>query len=201
MSPRVRLVLIGLAACAAAAFGATWIAAHEQAGDMQRAPGTEFAGAIRPPGAGVPDFALRDQDGALVKAASLRGKPAIFTFIYSTCEDTCPLQVQQIRGALDDLGRDVRVIAVSVDPAGDTRLSARRFMLDQHMTGRMTFLLGSEQELLPVWKAFGIAPQRAELDHSAYVVLVDGQGRQRIGFPASQLTIDGLTADLRRLGA
>ena len=26
------------------------------------------------------------------------------TFIYSTCEDTCPLIAQQIRGALDDLG-------------------------------------------------------------------------------------------------
>jgi protein SCO1/2 len=201
MSPRVRLVLIGLAACAAAAFGGTWIAASQQAPGVQRAPGTEFAGAIRPPGAMMPAFSLRDQDGAQVTAASLRGKPAVFTFIYSTCEDTCPLQVQQIRGALDDLGRDVQVIGVSVDPANDTPLRARRFMLEQHMTGRMTFLLGSERDLLPVWKAFGIAPQRGELDHSAYVVIVDGRGRQRIGFPASQLTIDGLAADLKRLGA
>jgi hypothetical protein len=31
------------------------------------------------------------------------------------------------------------------------------------------------------------------------VVLVDGAGRQRIGFPFSVLTPEGLTHDLRRL--
>ena len=56
------------------------------------------------------------------------------------------------------------------------------------MTGRMDFLLGTRGELAPVWKAFGIAPQREGRDHSAYTVLVDAGGRQRIGFPASQLT-------------
>jgi protein SCO1/2 len=136
-----------------------------------------------------------------VTAASLRGRPAIFTFVYSTCEDTCPAQVQSIRGALDRLGRDVPVLAVSVDPAGDTRARARRFLLEQHVTGRVRFVLGSRAELAPVWRGYGIAPQRGELDHSAYVVVVDGQGRQRLGFPASQLTPEGLAGDLRRLDA
>jgi protein SCO1/2 len=67
------------------------------------------------------------------------------------------------------------------------------------MTGRMDFLLGSREELEPVWKAFGIAPQRRGRDHSAYTVLVDGEGRQRIGFPASQLTPSALAHDLARL--
>ena len=39
------------------------------------------------------------------------------TFVYSTCKDTCPAQVQSIRGALDELGHDVPVLGVSVDPA------------------------------------------------------------------------------------
>jgi protein SCO1/2 len=122
------------------------------------------------------------------------------TFVYSTCEDTCPGQVQSIRGALDELGRDVPVLAVSVDPRNDTRARARRFLLEQHVTGRVRFVLGSERELEPVWRGYGIAPQRGELDHSAYVVLVDGDGRQRVGFPHSQLTPDGLASDLKRLG-
>jgi protein SCO1/2 len=158
-----------------------------------------WAGALRPPGARVPAFRLADQDGREVTAASLRGRPQVFTFVYSTCRDTCPAQVQTIRGALDALGRDVGVVAVSVDAAGDTPARARRFMLDQHMTGRMRFLLGSERALAPVWRGFGIAPQRGALDHSAYVVLVDGAGRQRVGFPFSALTRDGLAHDLRRL--
>lgn len=202
MPPRVRLVLAGLFTCALAALAGTWIAAYESAGDLQRDPGAGFAGALRPPGATVPDFALRDQDGETVRAAGLRGDgPVVYTFIYATCEDTCPLQVQQIRGALDELGRDIPVIGVSVDPRNDTRRRARRFLLEQRMTGRMRFLLGTERELRPVWKGFGIAPQQGELDHSAYVVLADAKGRQRIGFPHSQLTVDGLKADLERLGA
>ena len=66
------------------------------------------------------------------------------------------------------------------------------------MTGRMDFLLGSRAELAPVWKAFGIAPQTKGVDHSSYTVIVDAQGRQRIGFPASELTPRRLAADLAK---
>ena len=51
-----------------------------------------------------------------------------------------------------------------------------------------------------MWRGYGIAPQRGTLDHSAYVVLVDGAGRQRLGYPAHRLTPEDLAADLRRLG-
>ena len=107
------------------------------------------------------------------------------TFIYSTCEDTCPGQVQPIRGALDRLGHDLPVLRSPSTRANDTPARAQRFLLEQHVTGRMRFVLGSERELAPVWKGYGIAPQRGTLDHSAYVVLVDGEGLQRIGFPHS----------------
>jgi protein SCO1/2 len=163
------------------------------------AAATGWEGAIRPPGTHLPDFRLGDQDGRTVTAAELRGRPVVVTFLYSTCEDTCPGQVQSIRGALDRLGRDVPVIAVSVDPANDTPRRARAFLLEQSMSGRMAFLLGSRAQLAPIWKAFGIAPQRDGLEHSAYTVLVDGRGRQRIGFPADQLTPERLASDLARL--
>ena len=68
------------------------------------------------------------------------------------------------------------------------------------MTGRMRFLLGSRAQLAPVWRAFGIQPQTGQEDHSAYVVVVDGGGRQRLGYPVSQLTVAGLARDLQRLG-
>ncbi len=112
---------------------------------------------------------------------------------------TEPAQVQSIRGALDKLGHDVPVLAVSVDPKQDTRARAKAFLLKQHVTGRVRYVLGTHAELAPVWRGYGIAPQRGSLDHSAYVVVVDRQGRQRIGFPHSELTPEGLASDLRRL--
>jgi protein SCO1/2 len=194
---RVLYALATLGLCAAAAVAGVWIAASS--GSEPRAAG-EFAGSIRPPGARAPAFRLRDQDGKAVSMAGYHGRTVVMAFVYSTCKDTCPGQVQSIRGALDRLGRDVPVLLVSVDPANDTPARARRFLLEQHVTGRMRFVLGSERELAPVWKGYGIAPQRGALDHSAYVVLVDGAGLQRIGFPHSRLTPEALEHDLRRLG-
>ena len=195
MHSRVVLALTTLVLCAAAGVFGVWLA---QRGDEAPAA-TGWKGSLRPPGTRLPDFSLATQDGETVTASALRGEPMVVTFIYSTCEDTCPGQVQSIRGALDDLGRDVPVVGVSVDPANDTPESARSFLLEQSMTGRMEFLLGTRAELEPVWDAFGIAPQRRGREHSAYTVLVDGEGRQRIGFPADRLTPSALAHDLARL--
>jgi protein SCO1/2 len=158
-----------------------------------------WAGALRPPRQPVPDFSLTDQDGRTVTSASLRGEPVVFAFIYSTCRDTCPAQVQTIRGALDDLGHDVRVIGVSVDPANDTPKRAESFLLKQGMTGRMDFLLGTREQLAPVWRGFAVRPQQQNLEHSAHTVLVDARGVQRIGFPYDKLTEEALAHDLARL--
>ena len=161
---------------------------------------TGWEGSVRPPGTRLPDFELRDQDGETVTAAELRGEPVVVH-----------LHLLHVRGHLPGAGAehprrarrsrptDVPVIGVSVDPANDTPALARTFLLEQSMTGRMDFLLGTRDELEPLWKAFGIAPQRDGAEHSAYTVLVDGEGRQRLGFPASRLTPSALAHDLARL--
>jgi protein SCO1 len=194
---RLRLVLIALTVCAAAAVVGVALADRQPAATATITNG--WAGALRPPGLAVPDFALTDQDGRRVTSASLKGKETVFAFIYSTCQDTCPAQVQTIRQALDDTHADVNVVGVSVDPANDTRKRARTFLLKQTMTGRMRFLLGTRAQLAPVWKAFGIQPQSNALEHSAHVVLADQRGMQRIGFPFDHLTPEGLGHDMAKL--
>ena len=162
---------------------------------------SRFAGAELPPGVAAPDFALRDQDGRLVTAWSLRGRPAVVTFLYTHCKDTCPITAQQVKGALDDLRSPVPAIAISVDPPNDTRASARRFVDRVDIGGRMRFLLGTRAELAPVWRGFAIRPQRQHEEHQARLVLLDPRGMQRVGFPASQATPERLAHDLRLLGA
>lgn len=209
---RVHLVLLTVCACALAAAIAVLAAGSsgdDDAGSAQTpvatpadgvvAPAARFAGAERPRGIPTPDFALTDQDGRTVRLSDSRGEVTVLTFLYSTCEDTCPIAAQQIRGALDQLGHDVPTLAVSVDPANDTALRARRFLLEQKMTGRMSFLLGDRAELEPVWEAYGIRPQGEGFEHSAHVVLIDRDGDQRVGFPVDQLTPDALAHDIRVL--
>jgi protein SCO1 len=169
-------------------------------GGSDHAGGAGFDGALRPPGIPPVDFALKDQDGKVATLDEYRGQPVMLTFMYSTCRDTCPLLAQQIKGALDQVGKDVPTLAISVDPANDTQLNARRFVNRQGLTKRLRFLLGDRAQLKPIWDAYGIQPQGKAFEHSAYVVLVDAKGVQRVGWPVDKVTPEGLAHDLRLLG-
>jgi protein SCO1/2 len=201
---RVRLALATVVACVAAAAIALLLAAGHDGSSTSTADGevvNGFVGSLRPPGIPPKDFALKDQDGKVVSLKQYRGQVVILTFMYSTCQDTCPITAQQIRGALDQLGHDIPTLAVSVDPANDDEAHARKFVLAQRLTGRMNFLLGTRAQLAPVWKAYGIQPQGNGFEHSAYVLLIDKKGIQRIGFPVDELTPEGLVHDIKVLEA
>jgi protein SCO1 len=154
-----------------------------------------------PKGVRAPDFQLRDQDGERVSMRSLRGQPVIVTFLYTTCEDSCPAQAQTVRGALDDLGEDVPALAIAVDPPRDTPERARAFLAEARALGRIDFVLGSRAQLRPLWKGFFIRPQSVTEEHQARFTLVDKKGFQRIGFPGDQATPEALAHDVRLLQA
>ena len=160
---------------------------------------TGFAGSQLPAGVTAPDFQLHDEYGKTLRMSDLRGKNVAVTFLYSHCQDTCPATAQVIRGALDQLGHDVPVVAVSVDPANDTEASARAFLSEQRVTGRIRWALGTRQQLEPVWRAFGTTPQKVQQAHMARLVLVDRRGRQRVGFAMEQTSPEMIAHDLRVL--
>ena len=199
MHPRVRLAVLSVATIVLVGLLIFVLAADPGGGTAKEQVTSGFAGSIRPQGPAA-DFTLRDQDGEAVSVADERGRPVIVTFMYSTCENECPTMAAQIRGALDDLGHDVPVLAVSVDPANDTPARARRFLAKQRLQGRASFLLGDTAQLQRVWRALGVQPQEPNgKEHSASVVVLDRDGRQRVGFPVDQLTPEALAHDVRAL--
>lgn len=192
--------LVALAVVVVAALGISRsdTSSAEPTGQVQ-APTSAFEGAQLPPGVRAPDFALRDERGRRVTMKEYRGKPVVVTFLYSHCHDTCPIQAQQIKGALDDLGRDLPALAISVDPPGDTPKSVDRFNAEQGVTGRIRWVLGRESQLRPLWEGFHTTSQTPQTEHQARLVLVDKRGFQRIGYPSSQVTPERLAHDLRLL--
>ncbi len=108
-----------------------------------------------------------------------------------------------MRGALDDLSSEQRkqvvAHAISVDPVGDTPERAKSFLVDRRVSGYLDFLLGDRAELAPVWREFGFAPQLDSREHNSYVVLLNRDGRQRVGFPIDYLTPEGLRHDIELL--
>jgi protein SCO1/2 len=193
--------LIALSVAGVLALGAVVLAATRA--DTQRSGGgLRFEGATLPQGLRAPPLrGVRTQDGERLSMHSLRGEPVIVTFLYTTCEDTCPVQAQQVKGALNELGRDVPAIAIAVDPPRDDARRARAFLAKQRMTGRMDFVLGPRAALRALWDAYSVKPQREDLEHTARVFLVDPKGVQRVSFPVDQLTPERLAHDLRLLAA
>jgi protein SCO1 len=196
VNPRIALALVLVGAVA---LGAIVLGARGGEDSEPVAAGDAFAGASMPQGLLAPDFELPNQDGERVSMRALRGRPVIVTFLYTHCEDTCPIQAQTVRGALDDLGHDVPALAIAVDPPNDTARSARKFLAEQRVSGRLDFVLGSRSELRPLWDGFGIRPQSVTEEHNARITLVDARGIQRVGYPGSEATPERLAHDLTLL--
>jgi protein SCO1 len=125
--------------------------------------GSGFAGTALSPAKSAPPLALRNYLGDPVALSRLRGRAVLVTFLYTHCVDVCPLITANLRVVLDKLGpeaKNVRIVAVSVDPRGDTKHSVSAFLRAHGMTGRMKYLIGSAAELAPVWKAWHVAAVR-----------------------------------------
>ena len=196
MNPRIAIALVLVAALA---LGAVLLAATSGGDEQPVAAANQLAGSTMPAGTPAPNFKLRDEQGHPVSMSGLRGSPVVVTFLYSHCQDTCPITAQTIRGALDDLGHDVPALAISVDPPNDTPASARKFLAEQRANGRIRFVLGSRAQLRPIWKGFFVTPQRITQEHLARITLVDEHGLQRVGYPIAQATPERLAHDLRLL--
>jgi protein SCO1/2 len=191
-------VLVALVLVCLIALGAAVLAAGERDEDELPAA-SKFEGAVMPRGLRAPDFELLNQDGERVAMRALRGRPVIVTFLYTTCEESCPAQAQVVRGALDELSHDVPALAIAVDPPRDTAERARAFLSEQRVLGRLDFVLGSRAQLRPLWKGFAIRPQSVTQEHQARFTLVDRRGFQRVGYPGAEATPERLAHDLRLL--
>src|SRR5439155_20947562 len=130
------------------------------------------------------------------------GEVTMIAFVSSSCGPACVLIAQQIRGALDDLGRAVPVLLVSVDPAADTPARVSGFLARMSLAGRARYLTGTPRALRPIWRAYGVRPPsagRGAFERSATVLLLDRDGRERVIFGLEQLTPAGLAHDVRQL--
>jgi len=157
-------------------------------------------------GRAAPDIQLADARGGTFDTRSLAGKPYLVTFLYANCPDVCPLIGAELRDTLDRLGADARrigVVAVSVDPRGDTPANVRAWLKREREPAQFHYLIGSQRTLAPVWRAWYAAPQipgDPQSAHTAIVWIVDARGRL-VGNVSAGRPFDtsGLAHDVRTL--
>jgi protein SCO1 len=158
-------------------------------------------------GAPAPRIRLSDARGGTVDSARLRGRPYLVTFVYTHCRDVCPIIGSEIATALDRLGGErarVAVLAVSVDPRGDTPAAARRWLAERGLPVQARYLLGTRAQLAPVWSDWYVTAAGDTLadprSHDASVWLVDARGRLRGRWPGGEsIDPDDIAHDLHAL--
>jgi protein SCO1 len=191
MSRRVLAAL--LAACVLSLAALVALAALARDGEDDRpaaiVPGQgPFRGGSLPAGLDgkpAPRFRLADVRGGSLDSRGLRGRPYVLTFLYTDCQDVCPLIGREVGEALHLLGAPaskVAAVAVSVDPEHDTSAAVRAWLRRLRLPGNFHYLVGARQELEPVWRAYFAAPQPLgvrESKHTASIWLIDARGRLR----------------------
>jgi protein SCO1/2 len=165
----------------------------------------EFLGAAVVDPQVVPSFTLMDQGGALIGPQTFRGKAVLLTFLYTHCPDVCPLIASNLNNALRQLPvterANVRILAVSVDPKGDTPRAVRKYVRQRHLVPEFRYLIGSEQRLTEVWRKYKVqAVSRSPelVDHVAYTLLVDRSGKGIVLYDSS-VNAKEVLHDLRRV--
>ena len=83
--------------------------------------GCSPGGALQP----LPKFALINQSGHTIRAEDLRGRAAIISFLFTNCQDTCPVVTARLAQAQAEvraagLSSSVRFVSITVDPTTDT---------------------------------------------------------------------------------
>lgn len=129
------------------------------------------------------DFALRDQHGRLVRLSAQRGKLVLVTFLYTHCTDICPLIADHLNAALGRMSHQrssVRVLAISVDPVGDTPKAVHSYVAEHHLLPEFHYLTGTRAELAKVWQSYNVLVLNRNpesVGHSGYIFLLDRSGR------------------------
>lgn len=156
-------------------------------------PPSPYRGSLlKPPPVAAPSFGLRDQAGRTLGSQSERGHWFVVAFLYTHCPDVCPLIASNLGAAMRKLP-DLRVLAISVDPKGDTPAAVRAFLRVHRLTARFHYLTGTRAELAPVWKKFHVAAAggpEGTVSHSAFELLVDPSGRERVFYDSSLRAVD-----------
>ena len=171
-----------------------------------------YRGGTPPPGLMLADFDLRSYTGRPVSRESLRGKVVALTFLETKCTEACPIIAAEVGRAMDllspDERRQVTALAISTHPGDDTPAGVRAFLRKQRALGKLDYLIGSEQELRPVWKRFQIlsALESGDADtHSAPVRIFAPSGEWVSTLHAGvDLTPENFVHDVRiaaRIGA
>lgn len=163
-----------------------------------------------PVGKAVADFTLTDQAGQPYALRAARGKVMLVSFIFTTCNGTCPATTHRMAVVQRELqqrglwqGGKVQFLSITLDPARDTPEALRRYLqLYDLDASHWRFLTGPPDDVARVhaaWDMWARPAANGQLDHPSRVYLVDPRGRLREVYNLDFLRAPWVAEDIERL--
>ncbi len=150
------------------------------------------------------DVTLIDQNGQKVSLASLKGKPALVDFIYTTCPGPCLVLTSRMKAIADQLGPQasskVSFISITVDPEHDTPAGLRAYAKEQGADrAGWVFLTGSPADVERAMAALQLKRQReadGSVDHVLEFFLIRADGVAQKQYLANEVNAAKIAGDL-----
>ncbi len=132
-------------------------------------------------------FSLIDHSGKPVTDHDFRGKFMLVFFGYTSCPDVCPMDLQIIAQAMNELGEAsdrLQPIFISVDPVRDTPDVVAEYA--SHFHPQLIGLTGSRRQTAAAARNYGVIsmkiidendPGNYRINHSALTYLLGPDGK------------------------
>jgi protein SCO1/2 len=157
----------------------------------------------------APRTVLVGSDGKPFDLSKLRGKVVLVSFVYTTCNGTCPLTTQALVGAQKKLKeallweKSVEFVSITLDPKRDTprvlRDYASLFKADPAAWHFLTESPAKVNDVIKAWDMWVKRDSNGVLDHPSRVFLIDPSGRQREIYNLEFLKAETVVEDVRGL--
>jgi protein SCO1 len=170
--------------------------AREAAGDYPASNGNNC----------LPDVSLIDQHGQAISLASLKGKPVLIDFIYTSCASTCPVLTSKIAAVARELGpalNTVTIVSITLDPEHDSPAQLAAYAKSQTADSKSwLFLTGKPADIDQVLAAFKLRRMResdGSIMHSVSAFLLGPDGHQIRQYNALDVRTKAVVADIDRV--
>ena len=152
----------------------------------------------------APEYVLTASDGRTISSVDLGGKVRLETFIYTRCQDVCPLvsaklaRLQRVLAARGLLGTKVLLTSITLDPAYDSPGVLARYAAGFGADPRAwLYLRGTAAETRRLLAAYGSVVQPGQaLAHSDWIFLVDAEGHVREIYSERLFDPESVLADI-----
>ena len=157
-----------------------------QANALRQDTLTRGRGVYREIGEKIPEFALYDQSGEVVRSARFTGKQVMLNFIFTRCPvaDMCPaatLKMMQTQKLAAEAGvKNLELVSITLDPAYDTPGVLKEYASVRGIdTSNFSFLTGPENAIKDLLAQFGVIAEFEDdlLKHTLTTLLISEDGR------------------------